>query len=135
MNDLSILIPDENIELRETKVILKPCKLKDLKKALAIVSKYIDKIAEAEDSMILTKQILGDSGEEALTDIVSILEVCSDKSKEFFDELYYDELSLLVVKFIEQNKDFFTKMGNRLNPPKEESQQPEVKTGVSTLAA
>ena len=146
MSELSILIPDENVSLRDINLVMRPCQVKQLKEILGVVSKYIDKIAETEDTIELAKYILADSGEQGLKDIYLVLrsatslnaevlekldldfdkkDTLDDKKNKLFDNLLYDELVLLVVKFIEMNKDFFKRIGEKLKPPAE----PQVKTG------
>ena len=133
MSELNILIPDEKIKLREIEIMMRPCKVRELKHILSIVSRYVDKLAETEDTFELAKYLLGDSGEQGLKDVYTILFTCSDVSgEETFDELLYDELTLLIVKFLEMNKDFFKRIGEKLNPPKqEEVSQNSKKIGAS----
>ena len=133
MSELNILIPDEKINLREIEIEMRPCKVRELKHILGIISRYVDKLAETEDTFELAKYLLGDSGEQGLKDVYTILLTCSNVSgEETFDELLYDELTLLVVKFLEMNKDFFKRIGKKLNPQKEkEANQNSKKIGAS----
>ena len=129
MSELSILIPDESISLRDVVISMRPCKVKQLKEILGVISKYIDKIAETEDTIELAKYILSDSGEQGLKDIYLVLRSTTNVDKdETFDNLLYDELVLLVVKFLEMNKDFFKRVGEKLKPTIEES-KPSQKNG------
>ena len=113
--ELDILIADRTVKLRDKKsIILRPCKVLQLRKILGLINKYVDQIAKNEDAVLLVKFLLEDSGEQGLNDVFEVLKSCSDisdKSQEdqesFFDDLYYDELALLVTKFLEMNKDFF----------------------------
>lgn len=139
-SELNILIGDREIPLRDNNaIVLRPCKVLQLRKILALVNKYVEQLAKSEDAMELTKFILNDSGEQGLNDVFVVLTSCSDlgsKSKEeqtsFFDSLYYDELALLVTKFIEMNKDFFSSLGDKLSKAVEpEEKSPAQKTGAS----
>ena len=141
MSELDILISDRQIKLRDNQLItLRPCKVIDLRKILGLVNKYVAKIAENEDAIQLAKFLLEDSGEQGLNDVFTILKSCSkvDKSEaqsndEFFNNLYYDELFLLVTKFIEMNKDFFSSLGKTLKKAVNPEQEP-LKTGESFAA-
>ena len=157
MSELSILIPDETISLRHgINLSMRPCQVKQLKEILGVISRYVDKIAETDDTIELAKYLLADSGEQGLKDIYLILrnvisiptevlekldfdekdnsEDKKDNSKDkkdiLFDNLLYDELVLLVVKFLEMNKDFFKRIGSKLKPVTQE-QNSKVKTGAS----
>ena len=137
-SELDILISDRTIPLRDKKSItLRPCKVLQLRKILGLINKYVDEIAKNEDAIALTKFLLQDSGEQGLNDVFEVLKSCSDvgsKSESeqttFFDNLYYDELALLVTKFLEMNKDFFSSLGKKLG--KAVNSEPEAsKTGES----
>lgn len=140
MSELDILIGDRNITLREKKaIVLRPCKVLQLRKILGLINKYVEQIVKTDDAVELTKFLLKDSGEQGLSDVLTILTFCSDvgsktekEQQEFFDSLYYDELALIVTKFLEMNKDFFLSLGEKLskvvNP--EPEQQP-TKTGAN----
>lgn len=123
MSELNILIPDEKIKLRDVEICIRPCRVRELREILNIVSRYVEKLAETDDTFELAKYLLGDSGEQGLSDVYTILSTCSNvDSQSTFDELLYDELTLLVVKFLEMNKDFFKRVGEKLNPQKEDKQ-------------
>ena len=153
MSELSILIPDENVSLRHgINLVMRPCQVKQLKEILGVVSKYIDKIAETDDTIELAKYMLADSGEQGLKDIYLVLRAATsinaevlektdleftkkdtldDKKNKLFDNLLYDELVLLVVKFLEMNKDFFKRIGEKMKNQAEEKLEQNQKTGVS----
>lgn len=138
MSELDILISDRTISLRDkNSVTLRPCKVLQLRKILGLINKYVDEIAKNEDAIALTKFLLQDSGEQGLNDVFEVLKSCSDVGSKsdseqatFFDNLYYDELALLVTKFLEMNKDFFSSLGKKLG--KAVISEPETsKTGAS----
>ncbi|MEM8828760.1 MAG: hypothetical protein AAGE96_05315 [Cyanobacteria bacterium P01_G01_bin.19] len=139
MSELDILIGDREITLRnDNAIVLRPCKVLQLRKILGLVNKYVEQLAKTEDAVELTKFILEDSGEQGLNDVFVILKSCSDlddkKEDEqisFFNNLYYDELALLVTKFIEMNKDFFLSLGRKLERVVSPEDKTESKTGES----
>ena len=122
MSELNILIPDETITLRDgVTVSMRPCRVKQLKEILGVISRYVDQIAQNDDMIQLAKYFLADSGEQGLKDIYLILQATTSIDKdEVFDNLLYDELLLLVVKFLEMNKDFFKRVGEKLKGAIEE---------------
>jgi hypothetical protein len=120
MSELNILIPDETIKLRETEVCISPCKVSQLRKILGLINKYVEKIAETEDMIELTRFLLNDSGEQGLNDIFAVLISCCKFQKDsvdskFLDNLFYDELALLVSKFLQLNKDFFGRIAKQVS--------------------
>ncbi len=136
MSELDILISDRTISLRDkNSITLRPCKVLQLRKILGLINKYVHEIAKNEDAIALTKFLLQDSGEQGLNDVFEVLKSCSDvgsKSESeqttFFDNLYYDELALLVTKFLEMNKDFFVSLGKKLGKAVNSEPEPS-KTG------
>ncbi len=150
MSELDILIGDRIITLRDKKSItLRPCKVLQLRKILGLINKYVDEIAKNEDAIALAKFLLQDSGEQGLNDVFEVLKSCSNigsksesEQTSFFENLYYDELVLLVVKFLEMNKDFFATLGKKLTKAVNQDTAPHInlepealKTGESKLAA
>ena len=141
-SELDILIADRTISLRDkNSITLRPCKFLQLRKILGLINKYVDEIAKNEDAIALTKFLLQDSGEQGLNDVFEVLKSCSDVGSKsdaeqttFFNNLYYDELALLVTKFLEMNKDFFASLGKKLG--KAVISEPEAsKTGESKSVA
>ncbi len=142
MSELDILIGDRTISLRDkNSITLRPCKVLQLRKILGLINKYVDEIAKNEDAIALTKFLLQDSGEQGLNDVFEVLKSCSDVGSKsdseqttFFDNLYYDELALVVTKFLEMNKDFFVSLGKKLSKAVISEPEPS-KTGESKSVA
>lgn len=116
MSELSILIPDEQITLRDGFAIsMRPCKVRQLKEILGILARYVDKLAETDDTIELAKYLLNDSGDQGLQDVYHVLKATTSVTDdEIFDNLLYDELIILVCKFVEMNQDFFKRIGIKM---------------------
>ncbi len=75
-----------------------------------------------------------ESDYSVLIDIVKLLSLVSGKESEEIDELTYDEVFALLSEVIDQNMDFFSRIGKKINPgPAAEpnGETPEVTTGES----
>ena len=137
-NQLSVLIPDRSFDTSIGDLVLKPFKFKQFKEALEIIEKYLKVILGGEDvttgsivSFLLEKS---EKDYSVLVDIVKLLSLVSGKESEEIDELTYDEVFALLSEVIDQNMDFFSRIGKKINPgavaePNKET--PEVTTGES----
>ena len=154
-NQLSVLIPDRSFNTSIGDLVLKPFKFKQFQIALEIIQKYVqfilggkdkgnseeDKGNSEEDKGVLTTgdiiNFLLEKSEEdylVLVDIVKLLSLVSGKESQEIDELTYDEVFALLSEVIDQNMDFFSRIGKKINPgavaePNKET--PEVTTGES----
>ena len=161
-NQLSVLIPDRTFDTSIGDLVLKPFKFKQFQIALEIIQKYVqfilggkdkgnseedkgnseeDKGNSEEDKGVLTTgdiiNFLLEKSEEdylVLVDIVKLLSLVSGKESQEIDELTYDEVFALLSEVIDQNMDFFSRIGKKINPgavaePNKET--PEVTTGES----
>ena len=137
-NQLSVLIPDRSFNTSIGDLVLKPFKFKQFNTALEIIQKYVQFILGGEDVTTgsIVSFLLEKSEEDysVLVDIVKLLSLVSGKESEEIDELTYDEVFALLSEVIDQNKDFFSRIGKKINPgPVAESNKetPEVTTGES----
>lgn len=154
-NQLSVLIPNRTFDTSIGDLVLKPFKFKQFQIALEIIQKYVqfilggkdkgnseeDKGNSEEDKGVLTTgdiiNFLLEKSEEdylVLVDIVKLLSLVSGKESQEIDELTYDEVFALLSEVIDQNMDFFSRIGKKINPgavaePNKET--PEVTTGES----
>lgn len=137
-NQLSVLIPDRSFDTSIGDLVLKPFKFKQFNTALEIIQKYVQFILGGEDVTTgsIVSFLLEKSEEDysVLVDIVKLLSLVSGKESEEIDELTYDEVFALLSEVIDQNKDFFSRIGKKINPgpvgePSKET--PEVTTGES----
>lgn len=134
MSELDILIGDRTITMRSSGTItLKPCKVKQLKEVIGIVTKYLAQLGNTENAFDLAQDLLKDSGSEILSDTIKILSICSSTEHDkkelheaVFEDLYYDELVNLLANFIEMNKDFFGGLAKKMT--KEISPEPEAES-------
>lgn len=122
VNDLKVLIPTVEIETTFGTIALNPFKFKDFPKALAIVNRYVEIFATAEDTLSIVSALIGNAGEQTLADISGLIELASGKDRTFQDELTYDEVVNLLTIIIEQNMDFFARIGRKLNKSKTEEE-------------
>ena len=137
-NQLSVLIPDRSFDTSIGDLVLKPFKFKQFNTALEIIQKYVQFILGGEDVTTgsIVSFLLEKSEEDysVLVDIVKLLSLVSGKESEEIDELTYDEVFALLSEVIDQNKDFFSRIGKKINPgPAAEpnGETPEVTTGES----
>lgn len=137
-NQLSVLIPDRSFDTSIGDLVLKPFKFKQFNTALEIIQKYVQFILGGED--VTTGSIINfllEKSEEdysVLVDIVKLLSLVSGKESEEIDELTYDEVFALLSEVIDQNKDFFSRIGKKINPgpvAEPNGETPEVTTGES----
>nr|QNL31681.1 MAG: hypothetical protein [Bacteriophage sp.] len=137
-NQLSVLIPDRSFDTSIGDLVLKPFKFKQFKEALEIIEKYLKVILGGEDVTTgsIVSFLLEKSEEDysVLVDIVKLLSLVSGKESEEIDELTYDEVFALLSEVIDQNMDFFSRIGKKINPgpvAKPNGETPEVTTGES----
>lgn len=137
-NQLSVLIPDRSFNTSIGDLVLKPFKFKQFNTALEIIQKYVEFILGGED--VTTGSIINflleksEGDYSVLVDIVKLLSLVSGKESEEIDELTYDEVFALLSEIIDQNKDFFSQIGKKINPgPAAEpnGETPKVTTGES----
>ena len=137
-NQLSVLIPDRSFDTSIGDLVLKPFKFKQFNTALEIIQKYVQFILGGEDVTTgsIVSFLLEKSEEDysVLVDIVKLLSLVSGKESEEIEELTYDEVFALLSEVIDQNMDFFSRIGKKINPgpvaePNKET--PEVTTGES----
>jgi len=137
-NQLSVLIPDRSFNTSIGDLVLKPFKFKQFNTALEIIQKYVQFILGGEDVTTgsIVSFLLEKSEEDysVLVDIVKLLSLVSGKESEEIDELTYDEVFALLSEVIDQNKDFFSRIGKKINPgpvAEPNGETPEVTTGES----
>lgn len=137
-NQLSVLIPDRSFDTSIGDLVLKPFKFKQFKEALEIIEKYLKVILGGEDVTTgsIVSFLLEKSEEDysVLVDIVKLLSLVSGKESEEIDELTYDEVFALLSEVIDQNMDFFSRIGKKINPgpvAKPNGETPEVTIGES----
>lgn len=137
-NQLSVLIPDRSFDTSIGDLVLKPFKFKQFKEALEIIEKYLKVILGGEDVTTgsIVSFLLEKSEEDysVLVDIVKLLSLVSGKEFEEIDELTYDEVFALLSEVIDQNMDFFSRIGKKINPgpvAEPNGETPEVTTGES----
>jgi len=133
-----VLIPDRSFDTSIGDLVLKPFKFKQFNTALEIIQKYVQFILGGED--VTTGSIINfllEKSEEdysVLVDIVKLLSLVSGKESEEIDELTYDEVFALLSEVIDQNMDFFSRIGKKINPgpvAEPNGETPEVTTGES----
>lgn len=113
-DELKILIPAEEVETSAGVVTLRPFKFKDFPKALGLVSKYLDAFMGADGAYAIASILLADQGEETLGDVGKLIELSSGKDRAYLDELSWDEVVQILVVIIQQNIDFFFRIGGSL---------------------
>lgn len=134
-DDLKILIPAEDVETSAGTVTLRPFKFKDFPKALGLVSKYLDAFMGADGAYAIAQILLADSGEEALGDVGKLISLCCGKEHEFLDELTWDEVVQILVVIIQQNIDFFFRIGGSLGESIRKRQAESQTAGEKTSVA
>lgn len=112
--ELSILIASETVETSAGLVVMRPFKFKDFPKAIGLINKYFQKITEADSSVEIVRAMLADAGVETLEDICALIELSCGKEPDFYQELTWDEVTNLLLIVVEQNIDFFNRIGSRL---------------------
>jgi len=147
-NQLSVLIPNRSFDTSIGNLVLKPFKFKQFKEALEIIEKYVQFILGGEDignseedkAVLTTGAIVNflleksENNYSVLIDIVKLLSLVSGKKSEEIDELTYDEVFALLSEVIDQNKDFFSRIGKEINPglvAEPNGETPEATTGES----
>ena len=113
--ELKILIPDEELETSAGKITLRPFKFKDFSKALELVSKYLDVFMGAESAFAIAQVMLSNAGEQTLTDVSFLIKLCTSVERDFIDNLSWDEVFQILVVIVEQNMDFFYRLGDRMS--------------------
>jgi hypothetical protein len=113
-DELKILIPAEEVETSQGTVTLHPFKFRDFPKALGLVSKYLEAFMQADGAYAIAQILLADSGEETITDVGRLIELSSGKDRAYLDELTWDEVVQILVVIIQQNIDFFYRIGTNL---------------------
>lgn len=144
LDKLSILMPDQELQLRKKTITLKPFTVNASKKILAKIGVYkalfVDKVED-----FYTEEIVNDAGEvetkkiggfrnktnaeiadafldKAMNADSGLLDdlcfifgfVCDDLTPEFVDELGIDELALIITQALEMNSDFFKLLFRRI---------------------
>jgi hypothetical protein len=144
-NQLSVLIPDRSFDTSIGNLVLKPFKFKQFNTALEIIQKYVQFILGGED-IGNSEEDIGNSEEDkavlttgaivnfllkksennysVLIDIVKLLSLVSGKKSEEIDELTYDEVFALLSEVIDQNMDFFSRIGKKISPQQEPQKEP-----------
>lgn len=133
-DELKILIPTEEIETSQGTLALRPFKFKDFPKALGLISKYVDTFLQADGAYAIASILLADSGEETLGDVGKLIELSSGKDRAFLDELSWDEVVQILVAIIEQNIDFFFRIGSNLGESIKKRQAKNQTAGEKTSA-
>lgn len=134
-DELKILIPAEDVETSAGIVTLRPFKFKDFPKALGLVSKYLDAFMGADGAYAIAQILLADSGEEALGDVGQLISLCSGKEPDWLDELTWDEVVRILVVVIQQNIDFFYRIGGSLGEVIKKRQAENQTDGAKISAA
>jgi hypothetical protein len=152
-DNLSILIPDASVETSIGTFLLRPFRFKDSKTALGLIKHYAsilfddveDKDADGETfkraktTAEIINCVLEEEGEDypVLEDIAKLLKLaCNTLDPDKVGELGYDDVFLLLAEIIQQNRDFFQRLMNKINPPKEDKEaKPIQKTMVLESAA
>jgi hypothetical protein len=132
-NQLSVLIPDRSFDTSIGAVTLKPFKFKQFKTALAIIEKYLKIILGKEDvtSGDIIESLLEKAEDDytVLSDIAQLLGLVSSKETTELEELGYDEIFALLTEVVEQNMDFFGRIGNKISPQTEVTENELATTG------
>lgn len=142
-SQLSVLIPNRVFEVSIGEIELRPFKFSQFQIALEIIEKYIKAILigdmpdsaksnqkEDEEKTITTASIINflleksDKDYVVLEDIVYLLKLVSGKDVEQIQELTYDEVFGLLTEVIDQNMDFFSRIGKKISPQKEQLEEP-----------
>ena len=127
-NQLSVLIPNRSFDTSIGAVVLKPFKFKQFQTALEIIEKYLKVILGGEEVTTgsIVNFLLEKSEEDyaVLEDIANLLNLVSGKEPEQIEDLSYDEVFALLTEVIDQNMDFFSRIGKKIGQkqePQEES--------------
>lgn len=150
-DDLSILIPSLTIALSVGEVALKPFKFKQVPLMLELVEKYSQLLFEGKEVEIDGEKVLVDksSGEiikellaktngnyGVLLDVQKVIQLVSPELEEKdIDDLGYDEVFYLLSQIFEQNRDFFQRLMEKVNPKKSPVQTLESKITESESPA
>lgn len=134
-DELKILIPNEEIETSIGTITLSPFKFKDFSKALALISKYLDTFLSAESTYEIAQALLANAGEQTLADVSSLVTLCSGTPRDRLDNLTWDEVTQLLLVIVEQNIDFFYRMGGHLGETMKKRSLQSQTDGAKTLAA
>ena len=126
-NQLSVLIPNRCFQVSIGEIEVKPFKFKQFNEALAIIEKYLKAILGGEE--VTTGSIINfllEKSEEdyaVLEDIVDLLKLVSGRESEQIEELSYDEVFALLTEVIDQNMDFFSRIGKKISPQQEAQEE------------
>lgn len=126
-SQLSVLIPNRSFQVSIGDIEIKPFKFKQFHEALAIIEKYLKVILGGEEvttGSIIT--FLLEKSEEdyaVLEDIVNLLKLVSGKEPEQIEDLSYDEVFGLLTEVIDQNMDFFSRIGKKIGAQQESQQE------------
>lgn len=144
-SQLSVLIPNRVFQVSIGEIELRPFKFSQFQIALNIIEKYIKAILigdmpdsaksnqeEDEEKTITTASIINflleksndDDDYVVLEDIAYLLKLVSGKNVEQIQELTYDEVFGLLTEVIDQNMDFFSRIGKKISPQKEQLEEP-----------
>lgn len=140
-SQLSVLIASKTFSTSIGDVKIGPFKIltEQGAEAIAIVDRYLEVLSNPEnnkDDMTMLRALLGTGEKKAIIvqDILHILHVASEVTKDKLQELGHDEVINLLSEVLKQNMDFFPKVLRLINPPKEEETQASPKTGESESA-
>lgn len=131
-DELRVLIPSVEVETSTGTIVLNPFKFKDFPKALAIVNRYVEIFSTAEDTMSIVSGLLKDAGELTLNDVASLIELASGKTRDTLNELTYDEVVNMLATVVEQNMDFFNRIGKKLTKTEEETPSMQIEQKQET---
>lgn len=134
-DELKILIPNEEIETSIGTITLSPFKFKDFPKALALISKYLDTFMSAESTYEIAQALLANAGEQTLADVSNLITLCSGNDRVSLENLTWDEVTQLLLIIVQQNIDFFYRMGGHLGKTMKKRQTEDQTDGAKTLAA
>lgn len=134
-DELKILIPNEEIETSIGTITLSPFKFKHFSIALALISKYLDTFMSAESAYEIAQALLKDAGEQTIADVSSLVTLCSGTPRAELENLTWDEVTQLLLVIVEQNIDFFYRMGGHLGETMKKRSGQGQMDGAKTLAA
>lgn len=134
ISQLKVLIADRSFTTSAGEITLKPFKFMQFALVLALIEQYLKVFSQYNSASQIVQELLGKSEDKytILEDIVKLLGLVSNKETSFFEGLQYDEVISLLTEIIEMNIDFFSRIGQTLNPPRQETESSKI--GESKLA-
>ena len=138
-NQLKVLIDSRSFSTSVGEIKLSSFKFKQFSTALEIIEPYVTiyslDLTPAETAAEIVQQLLCKVEDKysILVNIAALLQLVSNWNSEQLSELDYDEIIALLVEVVDQNMDFFSRIGERLNKEEDKQKTEPLPSPVATI--